>query len=135
MIALLSSVLALLLVGCSGLAITDEESGATTAGKVAARVLLAIPTFGMSEVHRGFEAQRRERETEQARYAAWVQTLSPAQREREGDRQARLDAARIQAWGRYLQTRPFQPAPISGYQPPIQCQTFGTEGYAQTTCR
>ena len=128
-------VMMLSLVGCSGLAITDEDSGAMKTGKVAARVLLAIPTFGMSEVHLGFEAQRQQREADERAYWDWVRTLPPEQQERERDRQARLDSARIQAWGLYSLSRPFQHEPVRDYQPPMQCQTLGTNIYAQTTCR
>ena len=123
------------LVGCSGLAITDEDSGAMQTGKVAARVLLAIPTFGMSEAHLGFEAQRRQREWEDQQYRRWVESLPPEQQERERDRQARLDAAALQAWGLYSLSQPFRHAPVQGDQPPLQCQTLGTNIYAQTICR
>lgn len=125
----------LLLAGCSGLAITDEDSGLTKTGKVTARVLLAIPTFGMSEAHLGFEAQRRQREWDEAQYWAWVESLPPEQQERERDRQALRDAARLRAWGLYSLSRPFQRAPSSVVRPGVTCQTLGTDLYAQTTCR
>jgi hypothetical protein len=35
--------------GCSGLIVRDGDSGALVAGKVAARVLVAVPTVGISE--------------------------------------------------------------------------------------
>ena len=39
----------LLLSGCSSLMIDETDSGATKTGKVIARTLIAIPTFGLSE--------------------------------------------------------------------------------------
>lgn len=133
--SLVAGLLMISLVGCSGLAITDEDSGAAKTGKVVARVLLAIPTFGMSEAHLGFEAERRQREWDEAQYWAWVRSLPPEQQERERDREARRDAARLQAWGLYSLSRPFRHEPVRGYQSPLQCQTIGTNLYAQTTCR
>jgi hypothetical protein len=112
----------LVISGCAGLAITDEDSGVVTTGKVAARVLLCPVTLCFSEL--GIAEQRRqavrdeERAREQRQYRAWMRTLSPEQQERERDRQTRLDAALLQAWGMYMQTRPFHQEPVPGYQPP-----------------
>lgn len=141
MIYLLSVLVVLTVAGCSGLAITDEESGMVTAGKVAARVVLCPVTLCFSEL--GMAEQRRQAEREearaqeQARYRAWVRTLSPEQQERERDRQARLDAAMLQAWGMSRQTWPFHHEPVSGSQPPraLTCTTIGSGGYANTLCR
>ena len=138
--------LSVLLTGCSGLAITDEDSGVVTTGKVVARVLLAIPTVGMSEVHLGFDARDRQRARDEAQYWRWVESLPPEQQERERDREARRDVARLQAWGLYMHSRPFQHAPVEAWRPvpgtgtgrsvgPLTCTTrgWGTT-YATTTC-
>lgn len=134
----------LLLTGCGGLAITDEDSGVVTTGKVVARVLLAVPTFGMSEVHLGFAAQDRQRAVAEAQYWRWVESLPPEQQERERDREARREVARMQAWGVYMHSRPFQHAPVEAWRPvpgsgrvglSLTCTTrgWGTT-YATTTC-
>lgn len=55
----------LLLQGCSGLILREHDSAGTKTAKVAARVLLAVPTFLMSEVGIGTIEQREEFEASQ----------------------------------------------------------------------
>lgn len=64
-IGLLAGVL--LLQGCSGLIIREQDSVGMKTSKVAARVLLAVPTFLMSEVGIGTIEQREELEAIQQR--------------------------------------------------------------------
>lgn len=55
----------LLLQGCAGLIIRDQDSVGMTTAKVAVRVLFAVPTFLMSEVGIGTIEQREELEASQ----------------------------------------------------------------------
>jgi len=55
----------LLLQGCAGLILRDQDSVGMKTAKVVARVLFAVPTFLMSEVGIGTIEQREEREASQ----------------------------------------------------------------------
>ncbi len=55
----------LLLQGCEGLIIREQDSAGTKTAKVAGRVLLAVPTFLMSEVGIGTIKQREELDNNQ----------------------------------------------------------------------
>ena len=114
----------LLVSGCEGLILRDTDSTAQATGKVTARVLLCPLTFCFSELG-VIEAKNQERRAEeQTRYRQWFQTLTPEQQERELDRQARLDAARMQALGLMMQGRGlFQQPPAPMYTPPPPIST------------
>lgn len=47
-----------------------------------------------------------------------------AREERALDREAMLDVARIQAWGMYMQSRPFQHPPATNWQPSLPLQSL-----------
>ena len=114
--------LMLVISGCTALQIQEEDSAAVTTGKVVARVLLVVPSFGISELHLAFEredAARRARWAEEdRRYRAWFERLTPEQQERERDREVLREAAALQAWGLSRQRPPFSMPPVQGYTPP-----------------
>lgn len=125
---LLVLVLSLLLTSCNGLALKDEDSAATTTGKVVARVLLCPLTFCFSEL--GI-ATASHRDTEQR----YVNSLTPEQFER-------YDARKQQTLGMFLGSGGFQSLqPLLTYQPPISqvprplncySNTYGAQ--TSTTC-
>lgn len=131
--------------GCSGLILRDNDSSSETAGKVAARVLLCPATLCISEIGIAEAKQEEQRAVEAQRYAEWFHRLSPEQQERELDRQARLDAARMQAIGMFLGSggfkfslpAPYQPPPVQPvptYRPPVNFMTNVTGSQAYTSC-
>lgn len=136
---LLLFVSGLLVSGCEGLILRDTDSTAEATGKVATRVLLCPLTFCFSELG-VIEAKNQERHAEeQTRYRQWFQTLTPEQQERELDRQARLEAARIQALGLMMQGQGFsRPRQAPSYMPPSRettnCRSNIVGNYVYTHC-
>ena len=116
-------VIGVLVSGCADLILRDTDSTAETTGKVAARVLLCPLTICMSEIGlaeaKGKEEREAQRYEEQVRYRQWFKTLTPEQQERERDRQAQLEAARIQALGMLLGRGGFQLVQPAPYQAPV----------------
>lgn len=97
--------------GCSGLILRDNDSTLETTGKVFTRVLGCAATFCTSEIIVSAIKDHEERDEENRNYVRWFRSLSPEQQERERDRQAHLDAARIQALGMIVGSGVFAPTP------------------------
>jgi len=110
----------MLLAGCNGLILREDDSGLETTGKVAARILLCPMTICLSELDIAETRQREIRAWKEQEYRHWLSTLSPEQRAQE----YALEQARIQAAGQALMGLgfggPFRTAPIQPPTPPTQ---------------
>lgn len=127
----------LVLAGCSGLILREDDSGLETTGKVAARVLLCPMTICFSELAIRDERDKEIRAWKEQEYRHWLSTLSPEQRAQEYT----LERARIQAAGQALMGLgfsggPFRTAPITppvpAYQPQSNPRTCTYNAIGQT---
>lgn len=113
----------LLLAGCSGLILTDEDSAATTTGKVTARVILLPVTLGFSEL---FIATAKEQR--------YVDSLSRDEYQHYRDQKMDAAAMFLGSGGfRYTPIQPYQP-PVSQVPRPMNCYSTGTGSQVYTTC-
>lgn len=126
----------LVLAGCRGLILREDDSGLETTGKVVARVLLCPVTICLSELEISETRQREIRAWKEQEYRHWLSTLSPEQRAEE----YALERARIQAAGQALmglglggpfRTTPVRP-PVPAYQPQSNPRTCTYNAIGQT---
>jgi hypothetical protein len=104
--------------GCANLILRETDSTAEITGKIAARVLLVLPTFLMSEAGIAQAKAEEQRQDEARRYEEWFRHLSPEQQAREEDRQDRRQAAALQALGLALSSGgPMRSYPVPVFQP------------------
>lgn len=130
----------MLLAGCSGLILREDDSGLETTGKVAARVLLCPMTVCWSEA--GIAQARREEEqrVHEADYRHWLSTLSPEQPHEYALEQARIQAAGMALFGLGITGGPFRlPPPQPAVQPsrtapPVSCTSNRVGQSIYTNC-
>jgi hypothetical protein len=147
---ILTSILFLTLTGCSSLIVRNYDDPVVTTGKVTARVLLAVPTLGISE---GVIARVKEdewREGEERAYRSWYANLSPQEQAIERQRQHERDLATRQAVGMMLPMQMYNtqqslntmrmtpPAPLTmpAVQPPrpLNCTSYPIGDHLYTNC-
>lgn len=136
--------LLLVMTGCSGLILRDDDSMAETTGKVAARTIMAIPSLLASEIVIGTIQQNEQRAASQAQYQDWFDRLSPEQQERELDRQNARQIARTQAAGfamlggglirPYVNHHSYTQAPMMAPSMPRNCLSNMTGASMTTQC-
>lgn len=118
--------------------VRQHDSAWGTAGEVALRVVGCPLTLCFSEVGLAIDHERAQRN---AAYEAWYQGLSPEEK----DREARREAARLQALGFALSGGgPFQrtiaPSPVYvpyesfNPRPRVSCTGVGMDPFSQVTC-
>ena len=131
----------LLLSGCSGLILREDDSGLETTGKVMSRILLCPVTICFSELAIRDEREKEVRAWKEQEYRHWLSTLSPEQRAQE----YALEQARIQAAGQALMGLGFSggpfrmPAPQPAVQPsrttpPVSCTSNQIGASVYTNC-
>ena len=117
----------LMLAGCSGLILKDEDSAAATTGKVAARVILLPVTFGFSEL---IIATTKQRDAEQR----YVDSMTREEYAHYRDQKAMAAAMFLGSGGfRYTPIQPYQP-PVSQVPRQLNCHSTANGSQVYTTC-
>ncbi len=131
----------ILLAGCSGLILREDDSGLETTGKVVARVLLCPVTVCLSELEISEIEQREIRDRKERDYLRWLNSLSPERRAEElALEQARTQAAGMALFGLGLSGGPFRlPTSPPAVQPsrsvpPISCTSNRAGQSVYTNC-
>lgn len=130
----------IVLTGCSGLLLREDDTAAQATGKVAARTLLGLGSLGISEIE--FAAIAR-REREDAAFQAWWAQASPEERVAYQERQADLARLllpyafqgmqrRLDRWGQAPQVHTPRSSP--SFRQPLTCTSYMVGTTRRTYC-
>lgn len=129
------TILCLTLGGCQSLLITPQDDALDVTGKVSARVLLGVSTFGISEMHYGFLKREIAVEEEVEKYKNLLQRRVDAGEMTPLEAEERMVMYHRQLWADYQAQRQRMAASMQNQlATPRNCNTTYWGNTASTRC-